>query len=64
MSRIKPLSHIRKSHIQEVMRHAKGDLELASRILDVTTEELRQLLETHDLNPADGAEGSPATKEE
>lgn len=62
--RVESLNTIRKSHIQEVMRHAKGDLELASRILDVTIEELRQLLMTHDLNAADGADGPPATKEE
>lgn len=46
------------------MRHVEGDLEAASRILGVTTEELRRFLVANDLYAVSEASGSPATFEE
>ncbi len=64
MSHIEPLSVIRKSHIEKVMRHAKGDLEEASQILGVTTEELRQFLLANDVPAVQDSSGPLATFEE
>lgn len=64
MSTIQPLNAVRKSHIQQVLRHAKGDLDLASQILGVSTEDLRRLLASHGLDPAREACFPPATQEE
>lgn len=55
MSRIEPLSQVRKDHIQQVLRHTKGDLEWACRILGVAAEDLARLLNSHGL----GVDGQP-----
>ena len=64
MSTIQPLSAVRRSHIQQVLRHAKGDLDLASRILGISTEDLCRLLASHGLDPAREVGFSPANHEE
>lgn len=64
MSHIQPLSVIRKSHIEKVMRHAKGDLEEASQILGVAVEELRQFLIANDMYAVQDSSGPLATFEE
>lgn len=55
MSRIEPLDQVRRDHIQQVLRHTKGDLEWACRILGVTAEDLARLLTSHGL----GVDGQP-----
>ncbi|MFH1058970.1 MAG: hypothetical protein V1797_09880 [Pseudomonadota bacterium] len=50
MSRVEPLSQVRKEHIQQVLRHTKGDLEWACRILGVNAEGLTGLLASHGLD--------------
>ncbi|KMY67481.1 hypothetical protein AAU61_11665 [Desulfocarbo indianensis] len=64
MSHIQPLSVIRKSHVEKVMRHAKGDLEEASQILGVAVEELRQFLIANDMYAVQDSSGPLATFEE
>jgi len=64
VSHIQPLSVIRKSHIEKVMRHAKGDLEEASQILGVAVEELRQFLIANDMYAVQDSSGPLATFEE
>ena len=64
MPPIQPLSAVRRSHIQQVLRHAKGDLDLASQILGVSTEDLLRLLASLGLDPAREVSDSPATHEE
>jgi hypothetical protein len=64
MSRIEPLDQVRKSHIREVLAHARGDLSLACRILDVSADDLQRLLVVHGLDPVREAANPPATPEE
>jgi hypothetical protein len=64
VSHIQPLSEIRKSHVEKVMRHAKGDLEMASQILGVTIEELRRFLIANDMPAPQDSSGPLATFEE
>jgi transcriptional regulator with PAS, ATPase and Fis domain len=64
MSRIEPLSEVQKGHIREVLAHAKGDLALACRILDVSAEELQKLLTTHGLATPAMTANPPQTAEE
>lgn len=51
MPPIEPLNEVRKGHIREVLAHAKGDLDLACRILGIEPQDLPKLLSTHGLDP-------------
>ncbi|MBI5522327.1 MAG: hypothetical protein HY910_06845 [Desulfarculus sp.] len=51
MATIEPLNEVRKGHIRQVLDHAKGDLDLACRILGIEPQDLPKLLATHGLEP-------------
>jgi hypothetical protein len=51
MTQIKPLSQVRREHIVKVLGSTDGDQERAARVLGISLEQLRRLIEQYQLAP-------------
>ncbi len=53
MVEIKPLKEVRRDHVREVLRRSGCDLDRASRILGITPDALRRMIERYDISLSD-----------
>jgi len=53
MVEIKPLKEVRRDHVREVLRRSGRDLDRASRILGITPDALRRMMERYDISLSD-----------
>jgi transcriptional regulator with GAF, ATPase, and Fis domain len=53
MVEIKPLKEVRRDHVREVLRRSGRDLDRASRILGITPDALRRIMERYEISLSD-----------
>lgn len=64
MKTIETLDQVRKRHIREVLSHAHGDINQASRILGITPSDLQQLIQKHGIQNQETEDENQATNRE